>query len=130
MLGDHSNWAIVDSGVPQGTVLGPLLFLVYINDLPPNINSTVRLFADDYVIYKEIKSPQDAVTLQKDLETLSAWEKLWQMKFNSGKIITLPASRSPLILPIINWETQFCKKQKLTLTWESIYSTTLNGILI
>ena len=97
--GDHSNWATVDSGVPQGTVLGPLLFLVYINDLPQNINSTVRLFADDCVIYKEIKSSQDADILQKDLETLSAWEKLWQMKFNSDKcyVLRIPASRSPLI---------------------------------
>ena len=97
--GDHSNWATVDSGVPQGTVLGPLLFLVYINDLPQNINSTVRLFADDCVIYKEIKSSQDADILQKDLETLSAWEKLWQMKFNSDKcyVLRISASRSPLI---------------------------------
>ncbi len=51
--GDHSDWADVKSGVPQGTVMSPLLFLVYINDLPQNISSSVRLFADDYVIYKE-----------------------------------------------------------------------------
>ena len=97
--GDHSEWADVASGVPQGTVMGPLLFLVYINDLPDNIKSSVRLFADDCVIYKEIKSNQDAKILQKDLETLSAWEKLWQMKFNKDKcyVLRFPASRSPLI---------------------------------
>ena len=50
--GEHSSWGEVDLGVPQGTVLGPLLFLAYINDLPNNISSNVRLFADDYYIEK------------------------------------------------------------------------------
>ena len=54
--GEHSTWTNVASGVPQGTVLGPLLFLVYINDLPDNINSTVRLFADDCVLYRQIRT--------------------------------------------------------------------------
>ena len=80
--GDHSNWASVDSGVPQGTVLGPLLFLAYINDLPEDLHCSVRLFADDCVIYKNINCTQDAELLQTDLESLSAWEKHWQMHFN------------------------------------------------
>lgn len=62
--GDFSDWVDVISGVPQGTVLGPLLFLVYINDLPDNISSEVRLFADDCVIYRQIKNNLDQVQLQ------------------------------------------------------------------
>ena len=58
--GEHSTWTNVVSGVPQGTVLGPLLFLTYINDLPDNIHSTVRLFADDCVLYREIKNESDS----------------------------------------------------------------------
>ena len=53
--GEHSTWTQVMSGVAQGTVLGPLLFLTYINDLPNNIHSSIRLFADDCVLYREIK---------------------------------------------------------------------------
>ena len=54
--GEHSTWTQVMSGVPQGTVLGPLLFLTYINDLPNNIHSSIRLFADDCILYREIKN--------------------------------------------------------------------------
>ena len=97
--GDYSQWADVVSGVPQGTVLGPLLFLIYINDLPENINSSVRLFADDCVLYKKITSIRDTVILQKDLETLSSWEHRWQMSFNPDKcyVLRIPSSRSPII---------------------------------
>ena len=55
------------SGVPQGTVLGPLLFLTYINDLPNNIHSSIRLFADGCVLYREIKKEIDSQELQTDL---------------------------------------------------------------
>ena len=96
---EHSQWVKVESGVPQGTVLGPLLFLLYINDLPDNLKSTVRLFADDCVMYNSIKTPQDATVLQKDLDSLSAWERKWQMQFNPQKcfVLRIPASRSPII---------------------------------
>ena len=53
---------LVLSGVPQGSVLGPILVLIFINDLPDNINSTVRLFADDYVLYRNIRGSEDQVT--------------------------------------------------------------------
>ena len=83
--GEHSAWTDVVSGVPQGTVLGPLLFLTYINDLPDNLKSSVRLFADDCVLYKEIKDCKDSEELQNDLDTLVKWERDWQLSFNPSK---------------------------------------------
>ena len=66
--GQLSSEASVDSGVRQGTVLGPLLFLCYINDLPSAVRSQVRLFADDCFLYREIHSRQDHIILQQDLQ--------------------------------------------------------------
>ena len=65
----------VISGVPQGTVLGPLLFLCHINDLPDRVKSQVRLFADECLIYREIKTPQDHIILQQDLYSLESWAR-------------------------------------------------------
>ena len=74
------------SGVPQGSVLGPILFLIFINDLPDNINSTVRLFfADDCVLYRNIRGSEGQQLLQDDLEKLALWEEAWLMKFNVAK---------------------------------------------
>ena len=97
--GEHSQWVKVQSGVPQGTVLGPLLFLIYINDLPDDISATVRLFADDCVLYSNIKSHQDATRLQDDLDKLSTWENKWQMQFNPQKcfVLRIAGSRSPIV---------------------------------
>jgi ribonuclease P/MRP protein subunit RPP40 len=83
--GVASPWASVRSGVPQGTVLGPLLFLAYINDLPNYTDSPIRLFADDCLLYRHIKSVQDTEILQRDLDNLAAWERTWQMEFNPSK---------------------------------------------
>jgi hypothetical protein len=87
--GEHSTWTEVVSGVPQGTVLGPLLFLAYINDLPQNIKSEVRLFADDCVVYRQILNDHDHLTLQNDLNTLEKWQNNWQMSFNTKKCFTM-----------------------------------------
>ena len=83
--GKASDWVPVTSGVPQGTVLGPLLFLTFINDIPTGITSKLRLFADDCLMYRSISSPQDSVNLQHDIDRLHQWSLDWQMKFNTDK---------------------------------------------
>ena len=83
--GISSKTTTVDSGVPQGTVLGPLLFLCHINDLPAAVSSQVRLFADDCLLYREINTFQDHITLQQDLHNLEEWAKTWGMRFNATK---------------------------------------------
>ena len=83
--GETSKPANVSSGVPQGTVLGPLLFLVYINDLPSRVSSTSRLFADDCLLYRTINTEADTRSLQEDLDNLQKWEQDWMMSFNPDK---------------------------------------------
>ena len=96
--GENSQFASVHSGVPQGSVLGPDLFLYYINDLPTKLHSTVRLFADDTISYLVIEISEDAALLQEDLVTLSEWEEQWRMKFHPSKFtkMTVTNKRSPI----------------------------------
>ena len=91
--GEASTEATVDSGVPQGTVLGPLLFLCHINDLPDRVSSKVRLFADDCLLYRDIHSPEDHQALQDDLNSLQEWAVDWGMKFNADKCYILPINQ-------------------------------------
>ena len=84
----------VVSGVPQGTVLGPLLFLLHINDLPSVVSAIVRLFADDCLIYRNIKNKEDQITLQKDLNLLENWGNTWGMRFNAAKCNIMRVSRT------------------------------------
>ncbi len=72
----------VKSVIPQGSVLGPCLFLFYINDLPDTLASNIRLFADDTVVYLAIGQQQDTTTLQDDLSKLEQWEQKWGMEFH------------------------------------------------
>ena len=81
--GVTSNTVPVTSGVPQGTVLGPILFLIYINDFPEYLtHSKLRLFADDSIIYKEITCQDDCKKLQSDLDAAARWEADWLMAFH------------------------------------------------
>ena len=96
--GVHSKATEVTSGVPQGTVLGPLLFLVYINDMPEKISSTTRLFAHDSLVYRIIHSKEDQAILQEDLDKLQKWERDWLMQFNPDKceVVRITNKRNPL----------------------------------
>ena len=91
--GQASDPVPVLSGVPQGSVLVPVLFLIFINDLPDNIRSSVRLFADDCVLYRNIKTLTDCQILQDDLNSLGQWETDWQMKFNVAKCHSMRVTR-------------------------------------
>ena len=96
--GTKSSKDDVLSGVPQGTVLGPLLFLAYINDMPECTSSDIRLFADDSLMYRVIRNDNDRAKLQQDLDALEKWEKTWLMSFNASKCYTIhiaPAAKKP-----------------------------------
>ena len=90
--GNNSDELPVSSGVPQGSVLGPILFLLYINDLPDSLQSQVRLFADDTAVYLTVEGQADSKKLQEDLNVLQDWEKEWDMEFNhqSVRLCTSP----------------------------------------
>ena len=83
--GSKSSPSAVISGIPQGTVLGPVLFVVYINDLLDNVSSGGLMFADDTKIYRQITTRDDALQLQQDITKLEDWSKLWQIRFNHDK---------------------------------------------
>ena len=90
-----SDSVSVVSGVPQGTVLGTILFIIYINDVIENIkHSKIQLFADDIVLYKEISAVRDAQQLQEDLESLQLWEGTWLLKLSIPKCHVLKVTRA------------------------------------
>ena len=83
--GESSDWRDVTSGIPQGSVLGPTLFLLYINDLPDSVTSEVYLFADDTKIFNIITDNESVDTLQSDLKKLEEWSNKWLLKFHPEK---------------------------------------------
>ena len=76
-----SDMATITSGIPQGSVLGPMLFLIYVNDFPEEVLSTLKLFADDTKLYREIQNDHDKELLQNDLNELMDWSVKWQLPF-------------------------------------------------
>ena len=96
--GVTSDYVPVQSGVSQGSVLGPSLFLFYINDIPVGLDSTIRLFADDTIAYLTIKSNKDCLTLQKDLDKLGIWENKWKMAFHPDKcnVLSISKTKNPI----------------------------------
>ena len=105
--GTQSSSKPVLSVVPQGSILVPVLFLLYINDIC--INANLRLFAGDCILYSEIQSSQDCLSLQNDLDQLSSWSKSWQLNFNVKKCYHLGIT---------------CKK------FPTLFQYTLNGLHI
>ena len=91
--GVKSDWAPVLSGVPQDTVLGPLLFSLYINDISSDFESEIRLFADHCVCYREIKDEDDTMKLQRDIDRLGSWARKWGIRFQPVKCNMMQLTR-------------------------------------
>ena len=83
--GSYSEWIDVINGVPQGSVLGPLLFLIFVQDLPNWVKNSIKMFADDTKIWTKIASLEDADSLQQDLDRLVQWSAKWLLEFNPSK---------------------------------------------
>ena len=99
------NWEDVTSGVPQGSVLGPLLFVIFINDMPQVVHHILKLFADDSNLMGLIRKQNDHHTMQSDLDALTKWAEDWKMVFHPDKCK----------LMVIDKDKQ---------TWECLYHTT------
>ena len=85
MEGTASDWVQVISGVPQGSVLGPTLFVAAVHSIPEDIRSSVKIYADDTKLYRPLRSQSDVQALQKDIDTLVEWTERWQLPLNTAK---------------------------------------------
>ena len=85
VAGMYSAWSEVWSGVPQGSVLGLMLFVCYTNDLPEAIASCLNMYADDMKMFRKIDSKIDSAALQRDLDELGRRAEKWQLRFNTDK---------------------------------------------
>ena len=108
--GETSQPQSVISGVPQGSALGPLLFLCYINDIPTVVKSNIKLYADDALLYRNINSEEDITILQQDLNSLSQWAKKWQMNFNPCKCECLRISNKSN-LPNLTYHIDYTNRE-------------------
>ena len=88
---DSSEWKDVSSGIPQGSVMGPILFVLYINELPSSISSQsdIFLFADDTKIFKEVYNIEDSEQLQSDIYLMNDWSEKWLLKVHPEKCKTM-----------------------------------------
>ena len=113
--GETSGYEDVTSGISQGSVLGPLLVLSYINDLPDEVASLIKLFTDDTKLFTRIVTPQDCADLQKDLTALQDWSIKWLLHFNAVKckVLRLGSGASP-------FQYSMLTKDVLTGLWRNL----------
>ena len=99
--GSCSERSIVKSGAPQGTVLGPLCFLLYINDMGNDISNNLKVFADDTLLFDLVCNINDAISPQEDLNKLVLWAHTWQMEFDPSKcyVLRLHKTKNTTIYP-------------------------------
>ena len=116
-----SEWESVISGVPQGSILGPILFIFYINDLPADIIAKLLLFADDTKLIKMLLSMMSHSELQNDLNHLISWSEKWQLKFNTSKCKVLRFGQSDT-KPYTMMNIDIGQKQELKFIDEETYS--------
>jgi hypothetical protein len=91
--GQHSNWKGINAGVPQGSVLGPLMFLIYINDIVDNISGNIKLYADDTALFIDVENTIEAEQiLNEDLAKLKLWSDQWLVNFNAKKTVGMKIS--------------------------------------
>ncbi len=92
--GEKSEWSDVESGIPQGSVLGPVLFVLLINDLPSVVQSIMEIFADDTNVYNCVKDNKGVKELQSDIDNMAESGNKWQLPFNTGKCKSLHSGRT------------------------------------
>ena len=110
---NFSTWARILSGVPQGSVLGPVLFVCFINDMPEAVRSVIYLYADDIQIFREVNSEEDTIALQRDLDQLVQWEHMWQLRFNVDKCKVMHLGGERNLQACYSLKTEVLGKSKL-----------------
>ena len=91
---NYSSWSGVTSGVPQGSVLAPIMFQIYINDMQEGLNSYINLFADDAKLLRVIKRQAYCMELQRDIDKIHEWSKRWKLEFNAKKCHVMEMGKS------------------------------------
>ena len=114
-----SQWHNVTSRIPQGSVLDPVLFVIYINDLPECVKSDVFLFADDTNVFREIKDDSDASFTQSDLNELFKWSETWLLKFHPDKCKDLP---------VLNKNKQYVENKYMMRKYETWTSKKISAL--
>lgn len=125
-----SSWGNISAGVPQGSILGPLLFLIFINDIVLNLQSNVNLFADDTSLYLVVENPVTAAQqLQRDIQSISTWADKWLVTFNPSKSESLVVTRKQmLIILLYKCSIRIYLKYTIINTLESFFHTIATGI--
>ena len=128
-----SEWTFITAGVPQGSILGPLLFLVYINDIVSELQAHVRLFADDTSLYIVVENPNNAaITLNNDLSFISTWGDDWLVNFNATKnlsmILSLKRDQPLYMNGVLVRNTSLHKHLGLTLANNCSWTEHINNI--